>query len=104
MTVWRSLRHIGVARGIPSEPMMRASLRQIDEDDVRVVTQTAEDDFLSIGGDVEHAYYPAIAEAGGRVCRLFAELKQAENARRGDGQIHQTRSTRLEGIAARENG
>ena len=44
--------------------MMRASLRQIDEDDIRVVTETVEDDFLTVGRDVERAYRTVIAELG----------------------------------------
>ena len=73
--------------------MMRASLRQIDQDDVRVVAQTVEDDFFAIGCDVERADHPIIAEASERVSLLRGEIEHPEIPRRRPG--HETRPVPL---------
>ena len=84
--------------------MMRVSLRQIDEDDIRVVTQAVEDDFLAIRRDVECAELAVIAEAGERASLLRGEIEQPEIPRLSAGQVHQTRSIGQEAMAAAEAG
>ena len=84
--------------------MIRASLRQIDEDDIRVVPQTVEDDLLAIGRDVERADLAVIAEAGERASLLRGEIEQPEIPRLRAGQVHQTRSIGQEAMAAAEAG
>jgi hypothetical protein len=86
--------------------MMRASLRQIDEDDIRVVTQTVEDDFLAIGRDVERPrpHRAAIAEAGERAGLLRCEIEQPEIPRLRAGHVHETRSIGQETMATAHGG
>ena len=50
-------------------------LRQFDEDDIRVVTETVEDDFLTVGRDVERAYRTVIAELGKRTSLFRDEIE-----------------------------
>src|SRR5439155_13986458 len=83
--------------------MMRASLRQIDKDDVRIVARPVEHDLFPVGHDIERVYSAEIAEVGELTCGLRSQVEQPE-VRCGTGWLEdQTRTIREEAIAATTN-
>ena len=70
--------------------MMGVSLRQIDHDDVRILSHTVEHNRFPIRRDVERLYPAAIAEAGERVSLVRSEIEQPEIPWLRAGHVHQT--------------
>ena len=69
--------------------MMPASFR-LDEDDIRVVAQTVEDDCRAVRRDVESADIAMIGEVRNRASHLRGEIHDPEVARLSAGRVHQT--------------
>ena len=80
------------------------SLRQIDQDDVRILPDTVEHDLLPVGRDVERLYPAAIAEARERASLVRGEIEQPEIAWVRAWHVHQTRSIRQEAMRTAQGG
>src|SRR5689334_4942764 len=81
-----------------------ASLRPIDEDDMRIVSHTIEDDVLAVWRNVECADLAVIAQARERAGLLCGEIEQAEIPRLSAGRVHQTRPIAKEAMGAAKAG
>ena len=69
-------------------------VRQVDEDDIRILARAVEDDLLAVGRDVEGQERAVIVEAGELTDRSGGEIQPPEIQRGGVGHEHQTVAVR----------